>query len=74
LRWHPAERFRQQRVPWQPASLADITDLIRVVENPKLVVHVAPELVHCLHPPAHLALEKGCLASPYIPTTTVYVG
>jgi hypothetical protein len=32
------------------ACLADIADLIRVPENPGLVIYIAPELVHRLSP------------------------
>jgi hypothetical protein len=36
-----------------PASLADIANLISVLEHPQLVVHISPKLVHPDHPSCH---------------------
>lgn len=33
-----------------PTCLADITNLVSVLEHPQLVVHIAPEFVHPDHP------------------------
>lgn len=33
-----------------PTRLADITNLVSVLEHPQLVVHIAPEFVHPDHP------------------------